>query len=167
MLKFNASEVVAAFEKAKNINSATKKFLKNDVGNDHKSEKFIKSLKVVLSGNNTENKESFVAKHLPEYETHLMVLSHYAFLEPIDKITEQVVVGHADAFNKTYDKAAKGIEIKDSAKFKEIVSKVVLLIQAGFKEADIPNSNFMKNVMLFSIFEKDVLEEVVPLVASS
>jgi hypothetical protein len=164
MLTYTHQDVVEAFDKAKNTNAAVKKFLKNEVSGDAKSEKFAKNFKTVLASPNAESKSLFVKNHLDDYEPHFLVLARYAYSEPMMKITEEVITKYADAFNETYVLDEGKVTVKDDAKFKTIIGEVSALIDEGLKRNQVPPSSFMKKVMFFNIFDKDVLPAVLPIV---
>jgi len=164
MSNITSTEVLQTFEGAKNINAAFKKFLKNDVANDPKNLKFIKSLKQVFVSKDAAVKESFLATHLPEYEPHMFVVGRYAYVDAVDSVTEEVITRFAEEFNTTYVKNEQAVEFKNEERFKQIVLEVMGIINQRFEEQTLPHSNFMKTIVLTSIFDADVLKLVVPIV---
>ena len=163
MLKYTTSDVLVALDKAKNTNAALKKFLKNEVRADPKSEKFIKNLKSVLNSKDPGDKESFIENSLPAYEPHLFVLTRYAYAEQTAALAEEITTKYADEFNATYKSEKEGITVQDEAKFKKIVLEVNSIIDEGLEKHSMPKSGFMKNVMFHQIFDKEVLDEVIPI----
>ena len=164
MSNITSTEVLQTFEGANNINAAFKKFLKNDVANDPVNLKFIKNLKQVFGSKESALKEAFITKHLPDFEPHFLVIGRYAYVDPVDTVTEEVITRYAEEFNTTYVKNEQGVELKNAERFKQIVLEVMAILNQRFEAQTLPRSNFMKIIVLNSIFDAEVLKVVMPLV---
>lgn len=163
MAHITAFEILQSFEGAKNINAAFKKFLKNDAGKDQNNLKFIKGLKQIFASRDEGQKLAFLNKHLPDFEPHFLVIGRYAYLEPVDAVTEEVITKFAEEFNTTYSKHDNGIEILNE-RFSQIVSEVMAIISQRYEDGQLPKSKFMTSIILNSIFDAEVLKEVVVLI---
>lgn len=163
MLDYTSEDVVNALVSAKNSNSAIKKFLKNELQSDPKSERFIKDLRNVLLSKDNDYKVNFIEKNLSSYEPHLFVLARYAYAEQINIIAEQITSKYAEEFNSTYSPDGDAIKIINKDKFSKIIKEVNSIIEEGLASNALSSSGFMKNVLLHQIFDKNVLVEVVPL----
>ena len=166
MANITALEILQTFEGAKNINAAFKKFLKNDAGKDQANLKFINGLKQIFASKDEGQKLAFLNKHLPDFEPHLLVVGRYAYVEPVDSVTEEVIIKFAEEFNTTYSKHDNGIEILNE-RFSQIVSEVMAIISQCYQNGHLPESNFMTSIILNSIFDADVLKEVLLLNAKN
>jgi hypothetical protein len=91
-------------------------------------------------------------------------LARYAHPELVESVVATIIDTHADAFNSTYERGESGISVKDAATFKKIVKDVQQIIDKGLVSAELPTSNFMKNTLMASVFEVDVLGEVLKVV---
>lgn len=162
MLPYSVSDVLAALDGAKNVNSALKKFLKNEVRSDPKSERFIKDLKIVLASKDSARRENFIGKSVPVFEPHLFVLTRYAYAAETGAVADEITTRFAEEFNATYELGEDGFKFRDEKAFTRIVKDVMNLIEDGLKKQGVPLSGFSKNVMLHHIFDREVLEFVVP-----
>jgi hypothetical protein len=75
-----------------------------------------------------------------------------------------IVSKHADDFNATYEKQDGGMKVIDAARFKEIVNAVQSTIKKDLEAAGLPVNNFMQNALLTTVFELDVLNEVMKVI---
>jgi len=158
-----AQDIVQVFEQAKNTNSAVKKFLKNEVGGDAKSEKFAKSFREAFASGSSKTREEFVEDHLANFEPHLLVLARIAHTEIVAKIAEEIYLKYAESFNATYVIQNDEVQFQDEGKFKQIVSDVSALVESSLAQVKAPGAPFMKKVVFFFIFETPVLKKVLPL----
>lgn len=162
MFNFSSDDIYKAFEAAPNVNAALKNFLKREVQKGDPVERFVKDLKKAFSNNNPTAIKVFIDKSLPDYNQHFLLLAGYANAEVVNEISESVISAHAEAFNETYDTDDSGITVTDRATFDTIIGDVVRIIDNGLKEHKMPESQFMKLVLVNSIFEDSVMKEVLP-----
>ena len=165
MTDYTPEDIVSIFDQAKNINAAVKKFLKNEVAGNAANEKFAKSARAALLSSVPDGKLTFIKNHLPDYEPHMLVLASYCHQEVIAATTSEVITKYADDFNKTYTPGEEKITVTDKATFKKIVLAVQDIVDASLKKANLSSSPFFKKVVFFNIFDRAVLEEVLPIVS--
>jgi hypothetical protein len=157
MLQTNSTEVVQALGSAKNLNAALKTFLKKQGNSAKAMEPFVKELRSVVQTEKSEMLTTFVERNLPRKEQYFVALVPFAFPEAVNGIVEQVISKYADAFNATYEKGAEGVEVLDHEKFGEIVSTVMTEVDTGLRAAGLEPSNFLRNALVATIFEPDLL----------
>lgn len=163
MFNYTSDDIYTAFEAAPNLNSALKNFLKREIRKGDPAEKFVKSLRKLAGSGNAAAMKAFFEKSLPVYHQHILLLAGYANADAVNAISETVIEAHAETFNETYDTSEDGISIKDREGFESIVGNVDTMLSNGIKEHGLPESPFMKLVLVNSIFEDQVMAEVVPL----
>jgi hypothetical protein len=157
MLETNSIEVVQALGAAKNLNAALKSFLKKQGSSAKAMEPFVKELRSVVQTAKNEILTTFVEKNLQRKEQYFVALVPFAFPEAVNGIVEQVISKYADGFNSTYQKGEDGVEITDHEKFAEIVSIVMSEIDSGLTAGGLAPSNFLRNALVATIFEPDLL----------
>lgn len=160
MLPTTIDEVEQSFAKAKNLNSALKNFLKREGTANPQAAAFAKDFRAVAGSGKSAAIRAFLERNYPKREIFFVGLARYAHPELVESTVGKIIDTHADAFNSTYERGEGDISIKDSAAFKKIVKDVEKLIDQGLASAELPSSNFMKNTLLASVFEPDVLGEV-------
>ena len=162
MFNFSSDDIYKAFEVAPNVNAALKNFLKREVQRGDPIERFVKDLRKSFSNNNPAAIKVFIEKSLPDYNQHFLLLAGYANAEAVNEISESVISAHAEEFNDTYEEGDSSITITDRETFDRIIKDVILVIENGLKEHKLPDSQFMKLVLVNSIFEDKVMKEVLP-----
>jgi lipid II:glycine glycyltransferase (peptidoglycan interpeptide bridge formation enzyme) len=164
MFNYTCKEAVEALECSKNINAALKKFLKQEIQNNDGSEKFVKLLKKALADGKSDRAERILENHLPEFEDYLFLMADFALPEITTQIAEQVVTKFAEQFNQSYEISDKTVTIKDQSTFERIAKEAVQEIDAQLSKEDIPGPAFMKNVLIYRIFDDVVIKEIAPVV---
>lgn len=164
MLPTSTDEITACFAKAKNLNAALKGFLKREGTSNPQAASFAKDFRSAAGSGKEEAIRVFVERHYPKREVFFTGLARYAHPELVESVVATIIDTHADAFNSTYERGESGISVKDAATFKKIVKDVQQIIDKGLVSAELPTSNFMKNTLMASVFEVDVLGEVLKVV---
>ena len=159
MLPTTIDEIEQGFCKAKNLNSALKGFLKREGSANPQAASFAKDFRAAAGSGKAPAIRAFVERNYPKREIFFVGLARYAHPELVESVVGRIIDTHADAFNATYDRGENGIKVTDAATFKKIVKEVDSIIEQGLKGAELPPSNFMKSVLLASVFEPDVLGE--------
>ena len=165
MLVTNVEEVAAALTSAKNLNAALKSFLKREGAQNAQVATFAKDFRGVVVNGRAESVRTFIENNLSRRSIFFLGVARYAYPDLIERIVGDIIQLHAEAFNKTYSRNGQGIVVNDPAGFAAIVKSVEKMIDAGLGAAGAPVSNFMRNAVMTSVFEPDVLTEVLKTVA--
>lgn len=160
MLETNVEEVTAALTSAKNLNAALKSFLKREGTQTPQVASFAKEFRGVVSSGRPEPVRVFIEQNFEKRPMYFLGVARYAYPELIEGIVGGIIEKHAEAFNKTYQRAEQGITVTDAKGFGAIVKSVTSIIDDGLNAAGAPTSNFMRNAIMASVFEPDVLTEV-------
>ena len=165
MLDTNVEEVTVALTGAKNLNAALKSFLKREGAQTPQVASFAKEFRGVVSHGRPEPIRLFIEQHYDRRPMYFLGVARYAYPEVIEGVVGKIIEQHAETFNKTYERAEQGIKVTDAKGFGSIVKNVAQMIDEGLKAAGAPTSNFMRNAVMASVFEPDVLIEVLKVVA--
>lgn len=160
MYKYQPQEIVDCFAKAKNINAAVKAFLKRDAKRGEPSERFAKEAKKVLVERPKEAL-NFVTSQLAQSEPFFYALAGHAHMTLVGSIAQEIVEKYADEFNDTYEIKNEQLKVTNKARFDAITKDVISKIETGLSSNGFENSSFMKNVLLLSIFNQEVIVEIV------
>jgi hypothetical protein len=159
-MEISPADVEAVLASADNLNAALKTFLKKEGKAGRSVETFAKNLRAVVARNRGAALREYIDTHYEDKRVHFALLAAYAHPNVRDAIVPAVFDKHAEAFNATYEKGNDGVVVTDSAKFQEVAKDVVAMISSALKEANLPSNNFFVYSLLISIFEPDVLHEV-------
>lgn len=161
MYNFDASDVVDAFKRAKNLNAAVKAFLKNQGNNqDPKNIRFAKDLRETVQSSNFERVSSFVMTHFSAHRDTLISVAACAHAELITSIIGGVADKYSDEFNATYELTADGIDVKEEKDFEKIAAEAIKIIENDLKDQGWTNPTFLKAVVLNQLFDRSVYEEL-------
>ena len=160
MLPTTIDEVEVSFSKARNLNAALKSFLKREGTSNPQAAAFAKDFRAATSTGKQAALRAFLERHYPKREIFFVGIARYAHPELIESTVGRIVDNHADTFNATYERGDSGITIKDAGTFKKIVKSVDKTIEESLTGSELPVTNFMKNALLASVFEPEVLSEV-------
>lgn len=155
-------DVEAVLSSADNLNAALKTFLKREGRPGNSVEPFVKGLRNIVVRDRDGELLKYIQDNYAAKPHHFVLLVSYAFPKLRDAVGESVIEKYADSFNATFERTEAGIKILDSAKFKSIANEVAGVVEATINEAHIPCNNFSKKGLLATIFEPDVLLEVLP-----
>ena len=100
---------------------------------------------VVARGSETITRK-FIENNFESHKQYFIVVARYAYLTLIGPAVDQIVTHYGDEFNATYEHAGEGITITNKDQFNKIVTKVLEIIEATLKEANLAPTNFMKNI---------------------
>ena len=164
MLETNVEEVTAALTSAKNLNAALKSFLKREGTQTPQVAIFAKEFRGVVSSGRPEPVRLFIEQNYDKRPMYFLGVARYAYPELIEAVVGKIIEQHAETFNKTYARADQGITVTDSKGFASIVKNVAQMIDEGLTASGVPASNFMRNAIMASVFEPDVLTEVLKVV---
>jgi hypothetical protein len=160
MLPTTVSDVQEAFGSAKNLNAALKNFLKRESRSGEQVASFAKDFRAAVSTGRAAAINAFIEKNYPRKEVYFLGVARYAFPELVESCVGRIIDQHAEAFNKTYERLEQGISIKDAKKFASIVREVHEIVKGDLQIAELPVNGFLENALLSSVFEIDVLTEV-------
>lgn len=160
MLETNVDEINGALAAAKNLNAALKKFLRIEGTSSPQVNAFAKDFRGAVARGRPEAVRGFIEKNFPKREVYFLGVVRYAHAEFFESVLADVFNEYADRFNATYEKTASGVKLSNEKEFSSIAKAVVGMIGERIKTANLPESNFLKKAMLVSIFEQDVLGEV-------
>jgi hypothetical protein len=164
MLETNVEEINGALGAAKNLNSALKKFLRVEGTSSPQVNAFAKEMRGAVARGRPEVVRTFIEKNFPKREMYFLGVARYAHAEFFESTIGDIFNAYADDFNATYEKGDSGVTVKDEASFTRIVNSVLELIETKLAGASLPSSNFLRNALLISVFEPDVLVEVLKVV---
>ena len=164
MFSSSKEEIVEVFKQAKNINAAIKKILKQEVKRGSAEERFFKDFRnVVISPRAADLIEVFVQRHFPAAERYFMVLAGYIYDTEMVSISSAIIDKYAEDFNRTYSQTESEITVQDRARFEEIASEAIKMLENGLKENRLPPSSFLKGVLVNRLFTPEVIKELEPL----
>lgn len=166
MLQTTIDEVEQSFVSARNLNAALKTFLKREGTANPQAASFAKDFRAAAGSGKAPAIRAFLERHYPKRELFLVGVGRYAYPELVEATVSKIIDTHADTFNSTYERGEGQIAVTDAALFKKIVKEVDKLIEQSLAGAELPASNFMKNMLLASVFEPDVLGEVLKVLGS-
>lgn len=164
MLETNVDEVTTALTSAKNLNSALKSFLKREGTQTPQVAVFAKEFRGIVSSGRPEPVRLFIEQNYDKRPMYFLGLARYAYADVVESVVGKIIEQHADTFNTTYERAEQGITVTDAKTFGSIVKSVAQMIDDGLKTSGAPTSNFMRNAIMASVFEPDVLTEVLKVV---
>jgi hypothetical protein len=164
MLKSTVQEVQESFAAAKNLNSALKNLLKKESSGTPQIASFAKEFRAAAGSGKSGPRDLFIEKNYPEKELYFMGAIRYAFPELIESTVGSIIGKYADEFNATYEREEDKITVKDAAAFKKIVKAVHEIVKKDLTAAEVPNNPFMQNALLATVFEVDVLAEVMKVI---
>jgi hypothetical protein len=165
MLQSSVKELQDSFAAAKNLNAALKNLLKKESASSPQIVSFAKEFRAAAGSGKSAPRDLFIERNYPAKELYFIGAARYAFPELVDGTVGGIISKYADAFNATYERTENGIQVKDTASFKKIVKEVQAIVQSDIKAAELPVTNFMQNALLSSVFEVDVLAEVMKALA--
>jgi hypothetical protein len=164
MLETNVDEVTVALTSAKNLNAALKSFLKREGTQTPQVATFAKEFRGVVTSGRPEPVRVFIEQNYDKRPMYFLGVARYAYPELIEAVVGKIIAQHAETFNTTYERADQGIKVTDAKAFGAIVKSVSQMIDEGLKSSGAPTSNFMRNAIMASVFEPDVLTEVLKVV---
>lgn len=164
MLETNVEEVTVALTSAKNLNAALKSFLKREGTQTPQVATFAKEFRGVVTSGRPEPVRIFIEQNYEKRPMYFLGVARYAYPELIEAVVGKIIEQHAETFNTTYARAEQGIKVTDAKAFGAIVKSVSQMIDEGLKASGAPTSNFMRNAIMASVFEPDVLTEVLKVV---
>ena len=164
MLDTTVDEVTTALTSAKNLNSALKSFLKREGTQTPQVAVFAKEFRVVVSSGRPEPVRLFIEQNYDKRPMYFLGLARYAYADLVETIVGKIIEQYADTFNTTYERAEQGIKVTDAKTFAVIVQSASQMIDDGLATSGAPTSNFMRNAIMASVFEPDVLTEVLKVV---
>jgi hypothetical protein len=164
MLETNVEEVTVALTSAKNLNAALKSFLKREGTQTPQVATFAKEFRGVVTSGRPEPVRVFIEQNYEKRPMYFLGVARYAYPELIEAVVGKIIEQHAETFNTTYERADEGIKVTDAKAFGAIVKSVSQMIDEGLKASGAPTSNFMRNAIMASVFEPDVLTEVLKVV---
>lgn len=160
MLPTTFSNVHDAFQGAKNLNAALKNFIKREGNNGGQVVSFAKDFRGVVSSGRAPAVQLFIEKNYPAKEFLFLGVARYAFPELVESSVGRIIEKYADDFNTTYERGEAGISVKNAAAFKKIAKDVLSIIREDIKAAGFGSNPFLENALLASVFEVEVLAEV-------
>lgn len=160
MLKSNVQEVQESFAAAKNLNAALKNLLKKESSGTPQIVSFAKEFRAAAGSGKSGPRDLFIERNYPEKELYFMGAIRYAFPELIEATVGAIIENYADDFNATYERKDDKVAVTNAAGFKKIVKEVHEIVKRDLKAAEVPSNSFMQNALLATVFEVDVLAEV-------
>jgi hypothetical protein len=164
MLPTTVPQVQDAFQAAKNLNAALKNFIKREGGNGAQVVSFAKDFRAAVSTGRAPAVTFFIEKNYPAKQVFFLGVARYAVPELVETSVGRIIEKHAEAFNTTYQRGENGITVTDAAQFKKIVRDVLAMIKEDIKAAGLTENPFLENALLASVFEVEVLAEVMKVV---
>ncbi|MFN4894304.1 MAG: hypothetical protein ACK5GN_09735 [Pseudomonadota bacterium] len=165
MITPTVNEAKESFAAAKNLNAALKNLLKKESAGAPAVAGFAKDFRAAVSSGKAAQRDLFIERHFESKQFFFLGAVRYAFPELVETTVGAIVTKYADDFNATYEKLDEGgVQVTDSKRFTEIVKEVLAIVESDLKSADLPDNNFMKNALLATVFELDVLNEVMKVV---
>lgn len=167
MLKPTVEEVKESFAAAKNLNAALKNLLKRESSGSSAVAGFAKDFRVAVTSGKSAPRDYFIERNFENKQFFFMGAVRYAFPELVDSTVGAIVNKFADEFNATYERHDGAVTVTNTKRFKEIVNEVQTIIQKDLKAAELPVNTFMQVALLATVFELDVLNEVMKVAGQS
>lgn len=166
MLETSIDEVAATLTGAKNLNSALKAYLKKEGTNAPQIVQFAKEFRGIVASGRAEPIRNFIERNYSKRPMVFLGLVRYAYSDVIEAIVGKIIDKYADDFNKTYERVADDLKVTNSKSFGSIVKGVGVMIDDELTKAGVAQSNFMRNAIMASVFEPDVLQEVMKVIGA-
>lgn len=166
MLSSSVQEVQEAFAAAKNLNAALKNLLKKESANSPQVVSFAKDFRAAAGSGKSAPRDLFIERNYPSKEFFFIGAARYAFPDLIESTVGAILNKYAEEFNATYERTDNGIKVSDVAGFARIAKDVQQIIERDIKAAELPLNNFMRNSVLSTVFEADVLAEVMKVLSN-
>jgi hypothetical protein len=164
MLTPTVEEAKESFAAAKNLNAALKNLLKRESSGAPAVASFAKDFRAAVSSGKSVQRDLFIERNFENKRFFLIGAVRYAFPELVESTVGTIVTQYADDFNATYERIDGGVGVINAKRFEEIVNQVLAIIVKDIKAAEVPNNAFMQSALLSSVFELDVLNEVMKVV---
>ena len=165
MLTYSHDDIIATFRSAKNLNAAIKSFLKGEVTKGHPAERFAKSFRSAYDAQDEARLTNFIEKNLPQFEKELLLIANYAHADVIGRASDRIISTHAESFNETYARSDGEITVTDPSSFKKIINNAFTIIEEELGQTDVPDTPFLRNVFILTIFDEDLVDKVSDVVA--
>lgn len=162
MTEINSDQATDVFLAASNLNAALKSFLKREVQKGDPREKFVKSFRKIISSNNKEQIKSFLEQQIARDPSTVLGLAGYAHSDTVTGISQQIIDQYAEKFNECYETSESSATITDQANFDKILKKSAEHYKQSIKETSLPDNHFMSLVFVHSLFEDQLIEQVIP-----
>ncbi len=161
MYQFDATHVVDAFTRAKNLNSAVKAFLKHQGSKqDPKSVRFAKDLREVVQSGSAERIKGLVTSQFDSHRDTLISVAACAHTELITEIIGKIADTYSEEFNATYSHDGEVIKVIEAKNFEKIAKDAIKQIDSTLKERGWQDTNFLKAVVVNQLFDSPVLVEL-------
>ena len=160
MLKSTVKDAQDAFAAARNLNAALKNLLKKESSNTPQIAAFAKDFRSAVMSGKSAPRDLFIERNYPAKEFYFLGAVRYACPEIVENTVGSNVNKYADDFNQTYERSDDGVKVVNTSRFAEIVKDVHLMVKNDLNAAELPVNNFMQNAILATVFEFDVLSEV-------
>lgn len=162
MFSYTTQDAVDCFINAKNLNASLKKIVKSEASKDPRTARFTKALKIAMKSPKDDAIPAFVEKALPDYTEHLFLVVRNAYAPLIEPILDAIITEYADNFNETYsiDPTSGVITVSSEDSFKQLGKQAIDSLVSQIDSAELPSNGFMKKAILYSLFDRSVLEEL-------
>lgn len=169
MLQTTIEDVESSLQAAPNLNAAVKNLLKREAQGQGSEQlvAFAKECRDVVQSRRDGALRSFIEKNYPRREAFFLGLARYAHSPTFTAVIENIFNEYAAEFNSTYETGTDSISVTNPERFAAIVKGVSVMIDDGLRAAGLPINNFLKNSLLVSIFEPQVLQAVIPVLETS
>jgi hypothetical protein len=167
MVKPTVEEAQESFAAAKNLNAALKNLLKRESSATPAVASFAKDFRVAVGSGKSGPRDLFIERNFEGKQFFFMGAVRYAFPELIESTVGAIVNRFADEFNATYERQDGSVTVTDAKRFKEIVNEVLAIVNKDLKAAELPVNAFMQVALLATVFEFDVLNEVMKVVGAA
>jgi hypothetical protein len=142
------------------LNAALKNFLKIEIRNGDPAGRFVKDFRSVFDSPDQGTLERFLDRSRPKFDRHLIGIGGYAHSETVQNIVGKVADKYADEFNTTYTLSGEKLDVTNQKRFDEIGKESFAMIDSELTACGHPGSDYLKNVVLVSIFHQSVLERL-------
>jgi hypothetical protein len=167
MLTPTVEEAQESFAAAKNLNAALKNLLKRESSGAPAVASFAKDFRTAVSSGKDTQRDLFIERNFESKRFFFIGAVRYAFPEIVESTVGTIVSKYADDFNATYERVDGGITVTNAKRFQEIVLDVLSIITKDLKAAELPDNAFMQSALLATVFELDVLNEVMKVVGEA
>lgn len=166
---YSTEDATQAYCHSKNLNSAIKKFLKEAGSQNPAALRLVKELREIVkrdtgkptqASTSTAKMQSFIERNFEGNRDLFLVLARSAYAAQTEEVIDRIIQRFAEQFNTTFNLEGENLQVKDTARFKELGSQALDTIYIMVKDKELAGAPFLAHAVAYSIFEPLVLKEL-------
>lgn len=148
--------------RAKNLNSAVKSYLKNEVEKREEEIRFLKAVRKVALPTQRKQLERFLEQYGEEYTLSLFILVRHAYFSLLSPVVQRVIDEYAEQFNATYVTEGEDVRVTDEATFSNIIQAAAGMLDEALQQAGLGGSKMLHKVFVHLLYDGAVVKEAMP-----